>query len=339
MPIEIILSCPALSQEHNIVSEIYTIFQLNVTQLTVGKANNQLCKELRQMRTPNDQQSFGSRQDNLDQMIFQNLPQENQKPLRAKSSLQNIYKQGTPITELEENEGEKLFDHFFKLNISKSDSEFIREPAQKETKTIQSDFLKFVENAIEYHKQSEHHFRSTIKKNPQLEQKIKELAISNRLLANELNRHKQREHEMKNKVKLIQKQFQSKITQLSQKNDWLEELLIKLKIDNENSLLSLKKSLELFQRKCKCQKGMIDKRFKDVKSQIRPQYELQATHSSELSSNTEEEDFQYNFFKRRKSLSKNSDDRQFMQSKIKHPKDYGNDFFLRKKSFQDPYYT
>ncbi|CAD8051898.1 unnamed protein product [Paramecium sonneborni] len=292
------------------------------------------------MRTPNDQSSFGFRQDNLDQMIFQHHPLETQKHKRAKSSLQNNYRQGTPITDLEELEGEKLFDQFFKLNNSKSDSDFMRESVQRETKSTESDFLKFVENAIEYHKQSELHFRPIIKKNPQMEQRIKELTISNRLLANELNRYKQREHDMKNKVKLMQKEFQSEISQQGQKNDWLEELLIKQKIDYENSFLALKKSLEMIQRKCKCQKGMIDKVYKEVKSQIRPQFDLQVTHSSsELSNNTEEEEFQYDFFKRRKSLSKNSEDHQFMQSKIKNPKEYGHDFFLRKKSSQDPYYT
>ncbi|CAK55694.1 unnamed protein product (macronuclear) [Paramecium tetraurelia] len=281
------------------------------------------------MRTPNDQQSFGLRQDNL---MFQHNPSDTQKHQRAKSSLQNTYRQGTPITDLEELEGEKLFDQFFKLNNSKSDSDFMRESVQRETKSTESDFLKFVENAIEYHRQSELHFRPGVKKNTQQDQKIKELNLSNRLLANELNRYKQREHELKNKVKLMQKEFQSEVSQLIQKNEWLEELLVKQKIDNENSLLALKKSLEMIQGKCKCQK--------DLKSQPRPQFDLQATHSSsELSSNTEEEDFQYDFFKRRKSLSKNSDDHQFFQSKIKNPKDYSRDFFLRKKSAQDPYYT
>ncbi|CAD8043776.1 unnamed protein product [Paramecium primaurelia] len=330
--------------EYNIISVIYSLlfFNQNVTQLTVRKTNYQLCKELRQMRTPNDQQSFGLRQDNLDQMMFQqHNPIVTQKHQRAKSSFQKNYKQGTPNTDLEELEGDKLFDQFFKLNNSRSDSDFMRESIQRETKSIESDFLKFVENAIEYHKQSELHFRPLIKKNPQLDQKIKELNLSNRFLANELNRYKQKEHVLKNKVKLMQKEFQSEITQLIQKNEWLEELLVKQKIDNENSLLALKKSLEMIQGKCKCQK--------DVKSQVKQQFDLQATHSSsELSSNTEEEDFQYDFFKRRKSLSKviyyilmfqNSDDHQFFQSKIKNPKDYSRDFFLRKKSAQDPYYT
>ncbi|CAD8142200.1 unnamed protein product [Paramecium octaurelia] len=292
------------------------------------------------MRTPNDQQSFGLRQENLDQMMFQHNPSDTIKHQRAISSFQSNYRQGTPITDLEELEGEKLFDQFFKLSNSKSDSDFMRDSVQRETKSSESEFLKFVENAIEYHKSSELQFRPGIKKNPQLEKQIKELTISNRLLANELNRYKQREHDLKNKVKSIQKEFQNEISQLSQKNEWLEELLIKQKIDNENSLLALKQSLEMIQGKCKCQKGMIEKIIKDVKSQVRPQFDLQATNSSsELSSNTEEEEFQFDFFKRRKSLSKNSEDHQFQQSKLKNPKDYARDFFLRKKSAQDPYYT
>ncbi|CAD8148521.1 unnamed protein product [Paramecium pentaurelia] len=292
------------------------------------------------MRTPNDQQSFGLRQDNLDQMIFQHNLQDKQKHQRAISSLQNNYRQGTPITDLEELEGEKLFDQFFKLSNSKSDSDIMRDSIQRETKSTESEFLKFVENAIEYHKQSELHFRPGIKKNSQLEKKLKELNISNRLLANELNRYKQKEYDLKNKVKQMQKEFQSEISQLSQKSEWLEELLIKQKIDNENSLLGLKQSLEMIQGKCKCQKGMIDKIIKDVKSQARSQFDLQVTNSSsELSSNTEEEEFLYDFFKRRKSLSKNSQDHQFLQNKLKNTKDYAHDFFLRKKSAKDPYYT
>lgn len=59
------------------------------------------------------------------------------------NSYQNSYR--TPHQELDELEGEKLFDQFFRLNNSKSDSDFLR------SQQHEPDFLKFVERAIEYH--------------------------------------------------------------------------------------------------------------------------------------------------------------------------------------------
>ncbi|CAK71234.1 unnamed protein product (macronuclear) [Paramecium tetraurelia] len=296
--------------------------------------------KLRQMRFPNDSQSFGLRQEYHDFTQLHRQPAETKKHQRAKSTLQNNYRQGTPITDLEEVEGEKLFDQFFKLNNSKSDSDFMRDSVQRDLKQPESEFLRFVENAIEYHKQSELHFRPAIKKNQHLEKKAKELVISNRLLASEINRYKQKEIELKNKIKILQKEYQLELGQLIQKNEWLEELLVKQKIDNENSLLAVKKSLEMMQGRCMCQKGMVDKIMKEVKQQSRQQYDLQVTHSSsELSSNTEEDDFNFDYMRRRKSLSKTSEEHQFVLARSKNSREFARDLFIRKKHIQDPYYT
>ncbi|CAK72319.1 unnamed protein product (macronuclear) [Paramecium tetraurelia] len=296
--------------------------------------------KLRQMRSPNDAQSFGLRQEFNDFSQLHRQPVETNKHQRAKSTLQNNYRQGTPLTDLEEMEGEKLFDQFFKFNNSKSESDFMRDSMQRDQKQPQSEFLRFVENAIEYHKQSELHFRPTIKKNQHLEQKTKELTVQNRLLASEINRYKQREMELKNKIKIIQKECQLELGQLIQKNEWLEELLVKQKIDNENSLLAVKKSLEMMQGRCMCQKGMADKIMKEVKQQSRPQYDLQATHSSsELSSNTGDEDLDFDYVRRRKSLSKTSEEHQFQLARSKNLREFARDQFFRKKPTQDPYYT
>ncbi|CAK71596.1 unnamed protein product (macronuclear) [Paramecium tetraurelia] len=352
---------------------------MSLSQLS-GKQGINYAK-LRHKKSPNDQQSFGLFEDMnrnnlqyIESLIQKRKPSVDLKHQRAKSTLDNkqhSYRHGTPINDMEELEGEKLFDQFFKLNNSRSDSDFMKESIQRDSvnKNNESDFLKFVENAIEYHKHSDvRFFRLSVNKQSQLEQKLKETTLSNRLLANQLNQYKQKEIDLKSKIKMMQKEFTIQYQKLVQQNAWLEELLAKQKIDNQNSLLAVKKTVEMLQIKCKCQKGnqLCDKILRDVKNQerVRQQYEWEdeskPTHSSsELSNNTQEEeledstDFNYQLYdkNRRKSISKvchnsiqSSEEQQeqlvqsFINGKSKNLREFPKDMFLRKKQTPDPYY-
>ncbi|CAK62360.1 unnamed protein product (macronuclear) [Paramecium tetraurelia] len=336
--------------------------------------------ELRHKKSPNDQQSFGLN----DELFKENLqkiqsmkqrrkPSVDQKHQRAKSTLENkqhSYRLNKPTNDKEEQDGEKLFDQFFKLNNSKSDSDFMKDSMQRESTNKnqeQPDFLKFVENAIEYHKSSEVRFfkPSTNNKHSHLEQKLKEASLSNRLLINQLNQYKQKEIELKHKLKLMQKEFSIQYSSLIQQNAWLEELLAKQKIDNQNSLLAVKKAVEMLQIRCKCQKGMqlCDKILRDVKNQekLRQQYEWEEESqriqsSSEFTNSHEEEqnnDLNFQLFdkNRKKSISKaqhnsiqSTEDQQeqmvhsYIQGTSKNLREYTKDYFQKKRQLQEPYY-
>ncbi|CAD8051541.1 unnamed protein product [Paramecium primaurelia] len=340
--------------------------------------------KLRHKKSPNDQQSFGLNDDFFKDSLqkIQSLKQRRKpsvdlKHQRAKSTLENkqhSYRFNKPINDKDEQDGEKLFDQFFKLNNSKSDSEFIkdsmRDSMQRDTNNKnqdQLDFLKFVENAIEYHKQSEVRFfrPSNNNKHSYLEQKLKEATLSNRLLANQLNQYKQKEIDLKHKLKLMQKEFSIEYSRLIQQNAWLEELLAKQKIDNQNSLLAVKKAVEMLQTRCNCQKGiqLCDKILRDVKNQekIRQQYEWEQESqniqsSSEFNNSNEDEqtnelNFQLFEKNRKKSISKvqhnsiqSTEDQQeqlvhsYIQGTSKNLREYTKDLFQKKRHFKEPYY-
>ncbi|CAD8153711.1 unnamed protein product [Paramecium octaurelia] len=335
--------------------------------------------KLRHKKSPNDQQSFGlSEYFNKDNLLKQGTFQQRRNPSidsqnqRAKSSLennQNSYRQITLLHDRDELDEDKLFEQFFKLNNSRAD--YMKESIQRDKNNKyqeEREFLNFVENAIEYHKQSEVRFfrPSSNNKCTHLEQKLKEATLSNRLLANQLNQQKQKEIELKHRMKLMHKEFSIQFSRQIQQNTWLQELLAKLKIDNQNSLLAAKKTVEMLQIKCKCQKGnqLCDKILRDVKYQekIRQQYDWEqdsqnAQSSSELNHDTQECEqtneinFQLYEKNRRKSISKvqlnsiqSTEDQQdqlvqsYIQGTTKHLREYPKDLFLKKRQFQETYY-
>ncbi|CAK91542.1 unnamed protein product (macronuclear) [Paramecium tetraurelia] len=335
--------------------------------------------KLRHKKSPNDQQSFGlSEYFNKDNQFNQGTFQQRRKPSldsksqRAKSSLennQNSYRQITLLHDREELDEDKLFDQFFKLNNSRTD--YMKEPIQRDTAKKYHDereFLNFVENAIEYHKQSEvRSFRpSTNNKCTHLEKKLKEATLSNRVLANQLNQQKQKEIELKHRMKLMHKEFSIQFSRLIQQNTWLQELLAKQKIDNQNSLLAVKKAVEMLQIKCKCQKGnqLCDKILRDVKNQekIRLQYDWEQDSqniqsSSELNHDTHEDEqtneinFQLYEKNRRKSISKvqhnsiqSTEDQQdqlvqsYIQGTTKNLREYPKDLYQKKRQYQETCY-
>ncbi|KAM3139173.1 hypothetical protein pb186bvf_008771 [Paramecium bursaria] len=218
---------------------------------------------------------------------------------RAKSFLETHKKQD------EDYEQEALFDNFFKN--SSEDQEFI----------------KFLEDSIDYHQRTE--IKQIRPANKNLMQQLKEALISNRLLANELNKSKSKEQQYKTTIKLMQKEFENQYSQLVQKCQWLEELLAKQKIDNENSLLAVKKTVEMLSTKCKCKNIQYIKQQLDI-----------PPSSSSVSETQENEDYRYQFFeKRRKSITKPDDNEQLVQSfihgKQKNPREYQNDYMRNNK--------
>ncbi|CAD8045281.1 unnamed protein product [Paramecium primaurelia] len=333
--------------------------------------------KLRHKKSPKDQQSFGlykyfnkvnqQKQESFQQRKKPSLESKNQRAQSTLENNQNSYRHIKLLHEGDELDEDKLFDQFFKLNNSKSD--FMKESIQKDTnKKYQEgkEFLKFIENAIEYHQQSEVQFfrPSTNKKYIHLEQKFKQVNLSNRLLANQLNQQKQKEIDLKHRMKLMHKEFYIQFNRIIQQNNWLQEQLAKQKIDNQNSLLAVKKAVEMLQIKCKCQKGnqLFDKILRDVKNQekIRQQYdwekESQEIQSSlELNNDTHEDEqinkLNYQLYdkNRRKSISKiqqnsiqSTQDQQqeylvqsYIQSTMKNQREYSKDIFQRKRQFQE----
>ncbi|CAD8065386.1 unnamed protein product [Paramecium sonneborni] len=350
---------------------------MSLCQLTNKQGINYA--KLRNKKSPNDQQSFGQYDDfnkdnmqRIDSFRQKCRPSVDIKHQRAKSSLENkqySYRFNKRMNDKDDLDRENLFNQFFKLNNSKSDSDFMKESIQRDTKKNQEekDFLKFVENALEYHQQSEVRIiRPSTNKYCQLEQKLKEVTLSNRLLATQLKQQKQKESDLKHQMKQMQKEFSIQYNKIMQQNAWLEELLAKQKIDNQNSLLAVKKAVEMLQTKCKCQKGnqLCDKILRDAKIQekLRQQYdwelESQKIKSSSEFTNISQEDQQiheqnYKFYEknRRKSISKvqhnsiqSTDDQQdqmvqsYIQGQSKNLREYTKELFQKKRQFQEPYY-